>query len=329
MAGPGVETYRSLTGLQQVLLLAIVIGLVVGLAVAPFAWQATVEDRPDRVAVIPIVGVMDGSNTQDVVERLTRARQDPSIEAVVLLIDSPGGLAVDGEEIFLQVDRTAQEKPVVAAVNLQGASAGYKAMLPADEIIVKPASSVGSVGTILVRPQPIDPIEGVIETGPQKVDGDSPRGWEYRTQMVGNAFTDAVMEYRGEDLEITREEVAHARIYSGVEAVHLGLADDIGDLQSAVQIAADNAGLDGYEVTRMDYDTEVRFLDRAAYTASTQENKSMVTMEELVDTDGGEVVPTVLMLPEAALADLSSPEEDNVSRTNQSAVSHGGDENGD
>ncbi len=318
MAGPGIRRYRTLSTGQQAIVVALICGLVLGLLIAPFAWQATAVERPDRVAVVPIVGVLEGENTHDVVQRLTAVRQDRSIDAVVLLIDSPGGLAVDGEEIFLQVERTAQKKPVVAVINLQGASAGYKVALPAEKIFVKPASSVGSVGTILIHPQPLPPIDGVLESGPQKVDGDTTRGWEYRSQMVAESFVQTVVEYRGDRLELTPEEIAHARIYGGIEAVHLGVADDIGDLQGGIQEAAALAELEAYDVVIKDYQADVRFLDRAAYTASTQENKRMVTMNELADLDGDEVVPTVWMLPAAALSDLDRAEETNATATNAS-----------
>lgn len=309
MAGPGTTRFRSLSPGRKVLLTALVLGLVLGLLVAPFAYEATVDPRPDRIAVVPIVGVLEAQNTQDVIQRLEQARQDPSVEAVVIVVNSPGGFAVDGEEVFMAVERTAQKKPVVASVGLQAASAGYKATLPADEIYAKPASSVGSVGSILVRPEPVPPIEVMIETGPQKVDGQTPRGWEHGSEMIGGTFADTVIDYRGDQLQLSREELAHARIYTGIEGVELGLIDGISDTQGAIQAAADLAGLQGFEVSMMEYETEVRFLDRAAYTASTQPNKSMVSIEELVDTDGNEVVPTQLMLPAAAFGKLAEAEE--------------------
>lgn len=324
MVGPGIGRMRSLSAGRKVVIVALVLGLAFGLLIAPLAFEATVETSPDRIAVVPIVGVMDGSNTQDVTRRLTRARQDPSIDAVVLFVDSPGGLAVAGEEIFMQVERTAQEKPVVATVGLRAASAGYKAMLPAEEIYVKPASSVGSVGTILLRPEPVDPVDRLIESGPQKFDGDTPRGYEYNVQMIGQSFSRTVMEYRGDRLELTRAELEHARIYNGIEGVELGLVDGISDTQGAIQAAAELAELDSYDVTVMEYETEVRFLDRAAYTASTQPNKSMVTIDELVDPDGGEVVPTALMLPSAAISDLVVAEA-NATPVNASTEDPGGD----
>lgn len=302
MRTPGTAAYRALSPGRRALVVALVLGLVVGLAVAPFAYEAAVDPAPDRIAVVPIVGTIDGENAADVTQRLIEARLDGTVEAVVLVVNSPGGIAAAGEEVFMQVDRTAQEKPVVAVSDTMAASAGYKAVLPADEFLVKPPTIVGSVGTIFVRPDPADPSEPIIQTGPRKQDLDTPRGHEYSTESAGNSFVAKVVEYRGEELAVDEEELAHARTYTGVEAVELGIADGIGDAQRAIQVAADRAGLETYQVRTMNYGTEVRFLDRTNYAQSTQANKTVIGVDHLIDAPGDRIVPQVLMLPHAAVA---------------------------
>ena len=301
MQSPGRARLQRLSPGRQVILLALCLGLVVGLAVSPFAYQASLEPSPNEIAVVPIVGTLDGQNSADVIQRLTEARMDSSVDAVVLVISSPGGLAVAGDEIFMQVDRTAQEKPVIAVADAMAASAAYKAAVPADEIYVKPHSMVGSVGSIFVRPDPIDPSEPVIHTGPHKLHLDTPRGHEYASQRGAANFLDIVMEYRGDELTISEEELAHARVYLGTEAVQYGLADDIADLQGGIQAAAELAELDSYTVRTMGYESEVRFLDRTNYAQSIQENKSMIGIDELIDSQDQRIMPQVLMLPHAAV----------------------------
>ncbi len=299
MSTPGVAAYRSLSPLRQAAVVALVLGLVVGLAVAPFAYEATVEPSPDRVAVIPITGTLEGENVADASERLAAARTDSSVEAVVIHVDSPGGIAAVGEDLFMQVDRTAQEKPVVAVSSTMAASAGYKAMLPADELYVKPQTIVGSVGTIGIRPVTFDPMEIEVITGPRKAETDTPRGAEHSIQMAGDAFVDTVVEYRGEDLQLEREEIAHAKIYGGVEAVEYGLVDGIGDTQQAIDTAAELAGLDSYSVEYMGYQSQVQFLDRTNYAAASTDNKTMMGIQDLIEEDP--MVPQILMLPEGAI----------------------------
>lgn len=302
MRTPGLEALRALTPGRQAAVIALVLGLTVGLSVAPLAYDAAIDPSPDQVAVVPLVGTVDGSNAADVSQRLIRARMDPSVKAVVLHVNSPGGLAVAGEELFMQVDRTAQKKPLVVVSDLLVASAAYKASLPAEKIYVKPQTAVGSIGTLLIRPAPLDPLDPVIHTGPRKLEGDTPRGYEYSIERSGAGFVDQVMEYRGDEITVSREELAHARIYGGFQAVQFGLADEVTDVQGAIQSAADLAGLDTYQIRTMEYETEVRFLDRTNFAHATQENKTMIGIQDLVDPPEERIVPQVLMLPHAAVA---------------------------
>lgn len=325
MRTPGVVTWQRLSRGRRMVLVALVLGLAVGLLVAPFAYDAAVQPDPDRVAIVPIAGTMDGQNAADVTQRLTEVRQDRSVDAVVLVVNSPGGLSTAGEEIYQQVQRTAEEKPMVAVVDSVAASAGYKAMLPADEIYAKPASTVGSVGVILQRPEPVGPIDGVITSGPDKIDGQDTRGYEYSAEMIGAAFSDTVMDHRGDQLELTREEVEHARIYSGIEGERLGWVDGISDIQGAIQAAADNAELDEYTVRTYPYRVEVAFLDRSTYAAANQPEQRMITIDELVTPEADRVLPEVYMLPATA---FPAGEVENDTTVNVTVV-EGGEHDGE
>lgn len=299
--------------------LVVVVAVVVGLAIAPFAWGVAVEPSPS-VAVVPIAGTIDGSNAADVNQRLIEAREDPSIEAVVLVINSGGGTAADSDEIHLQIDRTAEEMPVVAVVDAAGLSGAYKAAAPSDRIYAKPATMVGSVGTQLVTVPPTDPMDDVIASGPDKLDGQTPRGWEHMTETTSNAFLEVVVEHRGEELELSREELAHAKIYNGVDGIEKGLVDDFGDLTRGVQSAAEMADLDpgDYTLQTLQYDTEVQFISQTTYAAADVSEKSLVEPEEFVDPDRDDPIPTVLLVPPTTFADGGT--------ANGTAVDHENDE---
>lgn len=279
----------------------VALAIVVGLAIAPFAWQFG-AGTTETVAVIPLAGSIDGENAGDVSQRLTEARNDPSVAGVVLVVDSPGGAAPPSEELYLQVARTAEEKPVVAAVNSMAASGGYYAIAPADEIYVKPSSTVGSVGVFVQTPQQIDPLDEIIETGPDKLTGDTPRGWEQDVDRVQNAFVGAVIEHRGDDLAVDRTEIERASIYTGVESVEIGLADDVGGIQAGVQAVADDAGLDDYAVERLQYDTEVRFVSEAAHASADVPEKELVSSGYYLDRSGDPSTPVILLLPPEVIA---------------------------
>lgn len=288
-------------------LVVIVIGVVVGLLVAPIASDAVSEPESGSVAVVPIEGSITGGNAASVASRLEQARSDSSVEAVVLRINSGGGGAAASEEIYLAVARTAAQKPVVASVNSGALSGAYYAAVPADAIYVKPASLMGSIGVIFVAPQPVGPIQGYVVSGPNKLTGADHREWVYKTESIKNAFVGAVMQQRGDRLQLSRTEVTYAKIYSGSEAVDNGLADQIGGMQTAIARAANLAGVSNYNVKTIGYDGTVQYLTRAAYVASETEDKELISPSLFVGTPDEVTSPQIVMLPpsvvEAALHD--------------------------
>jgi protease-4 len=273
--------------------LFVVIGLVVGLALAPVAWNATSTEG--TVAVVPLAGTIDGQTSAGVSSMLQQARQDPDVKAVVLLVNSGGGGAAASEELYLQAKRTAGEMPLVASVDAAAASGAYYTIAPSDHIYAKPASTVGSVGVLATAPQQIEPTTIVATTGPNKLTGGDEREFNYIVESLGTAFVGAVFEQRGDRLQLSRTQVEQARIYSGAQAVRNGLVDSIGGRQAAIERAADEAGLDSYDVRLMRPDGTVRFLSRSNYVASTAPDKEMVSAEYLYGEEPSG--PVFLMVP--------------------------------
>jgi protease-4 len=224
---------------------AAVLALAAGLFVAPSVYGAA--SGPDgTVAVIEIDGGIDSATAQHVEDNLRDARTNDSIRAVVLEVDSGGGLPAQSERMYAAVDRTASVMPVYAAVDTLGASGAYLAISPADRIYVAPsAQAVGSVGVAGAAPAPNGPNAGT--TGPDKV-GSDPDDQRERKQTLANLFVENVMEQRGERIELDREAVAHADAYLGTEAVANGFADRFGFVDGAVADAAAEAGIDDYAV---------------------------------------------------------------------------------
>jgi protease-4 len=147
--------------------------------------------------------------------------------------------------------------PVAAYVEGAAASGGYYGIVSADRIFVKPSSTVGSVGVIVQAPlSAVDQQERVLKTfirsGPDKavITRD---GIRQELQTLQNAFVGTVMRHRGGELTLSREEVSAADTYLGTEAVQNGFADEIGDLHSAIEYAAAQAG--DLDRTRIDGDS--------------------------------------------------------------------------
>lgn len=283
---------------RSVLVPLVAAGLLVGALVAPFAAGVATRGEPAKVAVVPLSGVIGGNTASDVVAQLERARHDPSVKAVVLQVNSPGGAAAASESLYLAVKRLAEEKPVVVSVSGIAASGAYYASVPADAIYVKPASIVGSVGVLAPIPPELEPNDLIAATGPEKIGLASERGFKYTIETVKRAFVNAVMTHRGEELELSRAAVSRAGIYSGVVAVRNGFADEIGALPTAIARAAELADLDEYQVVRLEPTGPPQYVSRAAYVASDDPDKRMISPTELTGIGArGSSYATILMLP--------------------------------
>lgn len=279
--------------------LFVAIGLVVGLAIAPVAFQATGSDG--TVAVVPLSGGITGATSSSVGSMLEQAREDPDIDAVVIVANSGGGSAAASEELYLQTKRTAREMPVVASIDASAASGAYYTIAPSDVIYAKPASLVGSVGVLANAPQSVEPNELVGTTGSNKLSGFDDRSFYYLLENLGNSFYNAVETQRGDRLELSRSELAQAEIYSGTQAVENGMADRIGGRQAAVTAAAEEAGLNDYEVRTLRPQGESVFLSRNNYLAADAPNGRMVSSDYFLDEDDDS--PTFLMIPASYLGD--------------------------
>lgn len=275
----------------------IIVGIVIGLQVAPVVSDVVEEPVTGTVAVIPLQGGINGQSATEVAAMLQQARNDPSIKAVVLRVNSPGGSASASGLIYMEVKKTAEEMPVVSSVNTMAASGAYYAMASTDQIYVKPESLVGSIGVIFVAPTSIGPVEQIITSGPSKLSGADRKEWDYKTEAVKRAFVGAVMTGRGDRLNVPRSEITQAKLYTGGEAVQNGLADEVGGADDAIKRAASMAGLTGYDVKIMRPDGTVQYITRSTYVSANVSDKELVSPTYFVGTGEATDAPHFLMLP--------------------------------
>lgn len=285
----------------------VLLGIVIGLQVAPVVTDLAATPVSGSVAVVPLSGGINGGNAASVAERLERARQDPSVEAVVLRVNSGGGGAAASETIYLAVKRTAASMPVVTSVDGIAASGAYYAAAPSDEIFVKPAALVGSVGVTFVAPSPIPPFDRLVFTGPNKLTGADHREWNYKIESVRRAFNRAVLEGRGDRLELTAEELAYAKLYTGGEAVDNGLADRIGGLDAAIRRAAELADLARWNVETIGYTGPVTFVTRMAYVTAAAEEKELISPRYFIVGPDEATGPMLVMLPPSVVRAAVAP----------------------
>ena len=223
-----------------------VLGLILGALIS-----IPVIPKPN-IAIITASGViLEQAYTDDILDMLRYARDDTSIKAVVLQIDSPGGAASAIEPIYLDVLRLRQQKPVVASIGARGASGGYYIAVASNFIYAQPTSELGSIGAWSSLPAPEELDEDILTSGPFKATGGSRRKYTGGLEMVRQEFVTAVTSQRGDRLRMSEEELSRAEIYSGVESLRYGLIDDIGTSTAAIQKAASLAHIRNYEVVKL------------------------------------------------------------------------------
>jgi protease IV len=212
----------------------------------------------DRVGVIRIEGVI--LDAQSTINDLKRFAENPSIKAIVLRIDSPGGGVVPSQEIHDAVRqvRNKSNKTVIASMGSVAASGGYYIAVATDRIMANPGTLTGSIGVIMEMAN----VEGllkkigvegiVIKSGRFKDVGSPLRKMSDEEHEllqsvmddVHQQFIEAVAEGRALDVTTVRA-LADGRIFTGRQAKASKLVDELGDLAAAIQLAADVAGIEG------------------------------------------------------------------------------------
>ena len=233
-----------LTNWFTLVLLMAGLGVAAGLLIFVFVFPG----KP-KIGVIDIpFTVITDRSTSAITEYLDYARQDDSIKAVVIKITSPGGGAAASERLYRETERLAQEKPVVLVMNGLVASGGYMMAMGATHTYAQTSSLVGNVGVVSFQ-DPLIPAldnESLLITGVYKRSGFSRRDWFETLEDLKESFAQIVVSERGDKLLISKDELTEGRIYSGLEAVRLGLADELGGDNDAFEKAADLAGISSY-----------------------------------------------------------------------------------
>lgn len=219
----------------------LVLPLILGVLVASSVPQPV-------IGVIRLEDAIYAYSAQNTIKQIQYAINHPEIRAVVLVIDSPGGTVVDTESIYMELTRLRAQKPVVTVVNSMSASGGYYLSANTDYIFAKPTSLVGNIGVIGYLPPSPFIIEDIITTGPYKLWG-SPRDSDMRQiEMIKEGFFQAVKLGRGDRLTAGDEVIFNGQIWVGVDALRLGIIDELGTESDGTQKAAELAKIANYDV---------------------------------------------------------------------------------
>jgi protease-4 len=197
-------------------------------------------------------------DSTDILENIKTFRNDESVRAIVLRVDSPGGAVGPSQEIFREIKKTVLVKPVIASMGAVAASGGYYVAAGAKGIVANPGTITGSIGVIMsftnleeiLKKIGLAPV--VIKSGTFKDTGSSMRKMTDADRALLQNFSDqihrqfiaAIAEGRNMDVEKIKT-FADGRILTGETALELGLVDRMGNLEDAIDWAAESAGILG------------------------------------------------------------------------------------
>src|SRR5262245_61608402 len=196
--------------------------------------------------------------SDDVSDALEDAAKDPDIAAIIFRVDSPGGSPLAADIVWRAAALAKEQgKPLVASVSNVAASGGYYVLCGADEILAPPASLVGSIGVFVVRPV----VGGLLDKlgigyesmtrgahadillATRPLDEGGRERMRAELAAIYDLFVDRVAGGRG----LSRDQVhavARGRVWTGAQAVDIGLVDSLGGLRAAVRRAKERAGID-------------------------------------------------------------------------------------
>jgi protease IV len=230
----------SLSSIARWILLPLVLGIIGSLLIP----------RP-TIGVIYLNDAIYSTSAKDLIQEITTARNSNEIRAVVLVMNSPGGTVTDTESVYREIENLRQSKPVVTVVEGIAASGGYYLACASDYIFAKASSEVGNIGVIGTQPESPAVLENIYSTGPYKMWGMPRDSFSRELEMLKQGFLQAVKLGRGARLKMADEVILRGEIYSGGDALRLGLIDAMGSQSDALKKAAELAAIRNYTVKDM------------------------------------------------------------------------------
>ncbi|MCK6627582.1 MAG: S49 family peptidase [Anaerolineae bacterium] len=249
------QTHEENTkSVERIVQRTVIFGILVALALVAGYYLAIALIPTPKIGVIYLDTQVAGPTVEAMSQEINYARKARDIKAVVLMVNSPGGGASSGHDIYYQMRKLRAEKPIVASVDVMAASAAYQIAVGATEIYAKPASFIGNIGVIVGLPAPETLSEQFITTGPFKATAFSSTGIVQKLDLLYANFRDSVVAERKaapNPLKLDPDAVATGELWVGLEAKEHGLIDELGSKLDAIDRAAELAGLNHYEVVNV------------------------------------------------------------------------------
>lgn len=213
-------------------------------------------ERRKKIGLIEVDGIIVSSNS--FIDQLKEVKDNDSIAAVVIRIDSPGGSVAPSQEIYkeiLKFKEKTKKKVIVSMANI-AASGGYYIACAADKIVANPGTLTGSIGAITKLPnlkglfEKIGYEEQVIKSGKfkdmgslsRKLNNEEKELFQELVDDIHQQFIESVAKSRGINIEDIKK-IADGRVFTGRQAMEFNLIDDFGTLEDAIDIAAKLSGI--------------------------------------------------------------------------------------
>lgn len=210
----------------------------------------------NKIAVVEVRGVITESS--GIIEEIHQYQEDDGVKAIILRVDSPGGGVGPSQEIYREISKVKMKKKVITSMGSVAASGGYYIACASDRIVANPGTITGSIGVIMEFTNIEElfkkiGIKGVVlKSGEHKDIGSpfremTPDEKKIVQDVIDNVhqqFIEAVAKGRKMDREKVVQ-IADGRILTGEQAKQLGLVDEMGNLQDAIDLAAKMVGMVG------------------------------------------------------------------------------------
>lgn len=231
-----------------VLVVVVVVGLVVGLSMKGYIPSG-------NIGVIEVEDIIYSSKT--IVKDLKNFKDDPSIQAILVRVDSPGGGVAASQEIYEEIKKVKESKKVVVSMGAVAASGGYYISLPADIIVANPGTITGSIGVIMefaILDELLKKLGINFEVIKSKEHKDIGSPFRKMSEKERKLLQDVVSDVYDQFVDATREnrglskdsvlKFADGRILTGRQARERGLIDTLGSFEDAVKIIGDLVGIE-------------------------------------------------------------------------------------
>ena len=245
-------------------------------------------------------GAMAGSDT--IIRSIRTARERRGVQAMIVRIDSPGGLAPAADAMLREIEITSESMPVIISMGDVAASGGYWIATGGEHIVAESTTLTGSIGVFSMFFDLSAPLEDrvglafdTVESGPSADMFSGYRDWtraeraslERFTDITYQAFLEKVAAARGMSTEEV-DKIARGRVWTGTDAVDVGLVDELGGLAVAVERAVEAAKLDSTDYQLVSYPATPSFFQQLGMTSAVM-SRTLATWMGLADRPDAQI----------------------------------------